>query len=101
VGACLSQRTFFPFELVAEQDHLKGYIPTVVGPVEFREWKKQLERIDGILGLGEVEEMFQRLSLATPQDFDTWQPQRFRKSSAINVFTLCHDVHSGTIIQRA
>jgi hypothetical protein len=51
-------------ELVPEQEHLTGYIPTVVGPVEFREWKKQLERIHGILGLGGVEETFQRLSLA-------------------------------------
>jgi hypothetical protein len=25
-------------ELVPEQEHLTGYIPTVVGPVEFREW---------------------------------------------------------------
>jgi len=50
--------------LVPEQEHLTGYIPTVVGPVEFREWKKQLERIHEILGLGGVEETFQRLSLA-------------------------------------
>src|ERR1035438_3262729 len=35
-----------------------------MGPVEFREWKQQLERIDEILGLGGVEEVFQRLSLA-------------------------------------
>jgi hypothetical protein len=32
--------------------------------VEFREWKKQLDRIHEILGLSGVEEMFQRLSLA-------------------------------------
>jgi hypothetical protein len=50
--------------LVPEQEHLTGYIPTVIGPVEFREWKRQLERIDEILGLGGVEERFQRLSLA-------------------------------------
>jgi hypothetical protein len=35
-----------------------------MGPVEFREWKQQLERIHEILGLGGVEEVFQRLSLA-------------------------------------
>jgi len=35
-----------------------------MGPIEFREWKQQLERIDEILGLGGVEEVFQRLSLA-------------------------------------
>lgn len=51
-------------ELVPEQEHLTGYIPTVIGPVEYREWKKQLERIDEILRLGGVEETFQRLSLA-------------------------------------
>ena len=51
-------------KLVDEQAHLTGYIPTVMGPVEFREWKQQLERIDEILGLGGVEEVFQRLSLA-------------------------------------
>ena len=54
--------------LVPEQDHLTGYIPTVIGPVEFREWKRQLERIDEILGLGGVEETFQRLSLARRND---------------------------------
>ena len=32
--------------------------------MEFREWKKQLERIDEILGLSGAEETFQRLSLA-------------------------------------
>ena len=36
----------------------------MVGPVEFREWKKQLERIHEMLGLGGVEEIFQQLSLA-------------------------------------
>ena len=51
-------------ELVPEQEHLTGYIPTVAGPVEFREWKRQLERINEVLSLGGVEETFQRLSLA-------------------------------------
>ena len=60
-----TQASLLPLpELVPEQEHLTGYIPTVVGPVEFREWKKQLERIHEILGLGGVEETFQRLSLA-------------------------------------
>jgi hypothetical protein len=60
-----SQARVLPLpELVPEQEHLTGYIPTVVGPVEFREWKKQLERIDEILGLSGAEETFQRLSLA-------------------------------------
>jgi hypothetical protein len=55
-------------ELVPEQAHLNGYIPTVIGPVEFREWKRQLERIHEILNLGGVEETFQRLSLARRND---------------------------------
>ena len=55
-------------ELVPEQEHLTGYVPTVMGPIEFREWKQQLERIHEILGLGGVEEMFQRLSLARRND---------------------------------
>ena len=50
--------------LVPEQEHLTGYIPTVMGPVEFREWKSQLERMSEILSLGGVETTFQRLSLA-------------------------------------
>ena len=60
-----TQATILPLpELVPEQEHLTGYIPTVMGPVEYREWKSQLERINGILSLGKVEETFQRLSLA-------------------------------------
>jgi hypothetical protein len=51
-------------ELVPEQEHLTGYTPTVLGPIEFREWKQQLERIHEILGPGGVEATFQRLSLA-------------------------------------
>lgn len=50
--------------LVPEQEFLSCYVPTVVGPVEYREWKKQLERIDELLRLSRVEESFQRLSLA-------------------------------------
>ena len=50
-------------ELVPEQEFLTGYVSTVVGPVEFRVWKKRLERINEMLGLSEVEKSFQRLSL--------------------------------------
>ena len=50
--------------LVPEQEHLHGFIPTVVGPVEFRLWKQQLERIHELLRLSGVEESFLRLSLA-------------------------------------
>ena len=51
-------------ELVPEQEFLTGYVSTVVGPIEFRVWKKRLERINDIFGLSEVEKTFQRLSLA-------------------------------------
>src|ERR1035441_9137954 len=51
-------------ELVPEQEFLTGYVSTVVGPIEFRVWKKRLERINDIFGLSEVERTFQRLSLA-------------------------------------
>ena len=57
-------------ELVPEQEHLTGYIPTVMGPIEFREWKEQLDRIDEILVAGGVEESFQRLSLARRNEED-------------------------------
>ncbi len=50
-------------ELVPEQEFLTGYVSTVVGPIEFRVWTKRLERINGLLGLSEVEKTFQRLSL--------------------------------------
>ena len=56
-----TQASLLPLpELVPEQEHLTGYIPTVVGPVEFREWKKQLERIDDILRSGGVEQTIVR-----------------------------------------
>ena len=50
-------------ELVPEQEFLTGYVSTVVGPIEFRVWKKRLETINDIFGLSEVEKTFQRLSL--------------------------------------
>src|SRR5882724_5995516 len=72
--------------LVPEQQHMVGYIPTVMGPVEFREWKQQLERINGILGLSGVEETFQRLSLARRNDEARHQAEErkrpFRELSA-------------------
>lgn len=40
------------------------YVPTVLGPVEYREWKKQLERINVVLNLSGVEKTFLQLSLA-------------------------------------
>ncbi len=50
-------------ELVPGQEFLTGYVSTVIGPIEFRVWKKQMERINELLGLSEVEKSFQRLSL--------------------------------------
>lgn len=50
--------------LVPEQEYLSGPIPTVYGPIEYREWESRLERIDELLRLSGVEETFQRLSLA-------------------------------------
>lgn len=42
---------------------MRGYVATVIGPVEYREWKKQLSRIDELIGLSGVGEAFQRMSL--------------------------------------
>lgn len=50
--------------LVPEQESLSGYVPSVLGPIEYRQWKSQLERIHELLGLSRVEETFQRLSVA-------------------------------------
>ena len=51
-------------KLVPEQEFLFSHVSTVLGPIEYREWKSQLERIHGLLSLSQVEETFQRLSLA-------------------------------------
>ena len=73
-------------ELVPEQEHLSGYIPTVLGPVEFRVWKQQLERIHELLRLSGLEETFQRLSLARRDDEErrqaTAEKRPFRALSA-------------------
>ena len=50
--------------LVPQQEVLQPFLPTVVGNIEYREWKKTLERMDEILRLGKVEESFLRWSLA-------------------------------------
>ena len=55
-------------ELVPEQEHLTGYVATVLGNIEYREWKSQLERIHDLLDLSRVEKTFQRLSLARRND---------------------------------
>ena len=50
-------------ELVPEQEFLNGFVSTVLGPIDFRVWVKQLERMHQIFDLSGVEKTFQRLSL--------------------------------------
>jgi len=50
-------------ELVPEQEFLAAFVDTVLGPIDFRVWKKRLERINEIFAQSEVEKTFQRLSL--------------------------------------
>lgn len=54
--------------LLPEQDYLRPFVPTVVGNLEFRVWKNQLERIDEILRLGQVEAALVRLSLVRQKE---------------------------------
>ena len=51
-------------ELIPEQEVLYGFVSTVIGPVDHRVWKKQIERMDEILIQSGAEKRFQRLSLA-------------------------------------
>ena len=51
-------------ELVPEQEFLNGFVSTVLGPIDFRVWVKQLERMHEIFELSGSEKTFQRLSLA-------------------------------------
>lgn len=57
-----------PPKLVPEQEHLHPPIPTVVGNLEYRRWRRSLERIDEILRRGHVEEAFVRRALAHRQE---------------------------------
>ncbi len=50
-------------ELVPEQEFLSAFVDTVLGPIDFRVWKRRLERINEIFGQSGVEKTFQRLSL--------------------------------------
>jgi len=54
--------------LLPEQECLRPLVPTVVGNLEFRVWKKQLERIDEILRMSQAEGAFVRLSLARQKE---------------------------------
>ena len=63
-------------ELVAEQEFLTGFVSTVVGPVEYRTWKKRVERIDEILKQSGAEAMFQLLSLKQRNEAETREAQK-------------------------
>jgi hypothetical protein len=67
-------------ELVPEQEHLSNFVTTVVGPIEYREWKQQLERIHEVLGLGGVEQMFQRLALARRNEEERCAAEREKRT---------------------
>src|SRR5450756_9702 len=70
--------------LVPEQEFLSCFVATVLGPIEYREWKSQLERIQEMLGLSRVEETFQRLSLAQRNQAEQRVTARPRASSRWN-----------------
>ena len=59
----------------------------MLGPVEFREWKEQLDRISGILMAGEIEKTFQILSLAQWNEQERRDAERegraFRQMSTV------------------
>src|SRR6266436_3760696 len=62
--------------LVPEQEFLSVYVTTVLGPIEYREWKKQLERIHEVLRFSGVEATFQRLSLAQRNQAEQRQAEK-------------------------
>ena len=49
--------------LLPEQDDFRPVVPTVYGSIEYRTWRRRLERLDEILRTGRVEEGFVRLAL--------------------------------------
>jgi len=49
--------------LLPEQEDLRPAVPTVYGSIEYRTWRRRLERLDEILRTGRVEEGFVRLAL--------------------------------------
>jgi len=54
--------------LLPEPEPLRPFVSTVVGNLEFRVWKAQLERIDEILRMGQVEAALVRLSLGRQRE---------------------------------
>ena len=73
-------------ELIPEQEFLTGYVSTVIGPIEYRVWKKQLERINDVLDLSGAEHKFQRLALRQRDDDEQREAEKenwpFRSLSA-------------------
>lgn len=49
--------------LLPEQEDLRPAVATVYGSLEYRTWRQRLERLDEILRIGRVEEVFVRLAL--------------------------------------
>lgn len=49
--------------LLADQEDLRPAVPTVYGSIEYRTWRRRLERLDEIVRTGRVEEVFVRLAL--------------------------------------
>src|SRR5665811_1034899 len=49
--------------LLPEQGDFRPVVPTVYGSIEYRTWRRRLERLDEILRTGRVEEGFVRLAL--------------------------------------
>ena len=71
--------------LLAEQDYRRPWVPVVVGNLEFRVWKKQLERIDEILRLGQVEAAFVRLNLVRQKERE--QPAAAKEARPVHRLT--------------
>ena len=63
-------------ELVPEQEFLTGFVSTALGPIEYRNWKKRLERIDEILKQSGAEARFQLLSLKQRNDAETREAKK-------------------------
>ena len=64
IGMPIQPDLFLLPALLPEQEFLSAPVPAVYGPIEYREWESQLERIHEVPRLSGVEETFQRLSLA-------------------------------------
>lgn len=60
----LSEQLFLTLPpLLPEQEELQPPVPTVLGSIDYKTWRRRLERIDEILREARVEEAFVRLAL--------------------------------------